>query len=72
MFCKRCGYEMPDDTQSCPNCGMLETHFNIYIEGVAKTLFLHQDVRKNFYLIVEKLTSSPIYGAEVHRDICCD
>ena len=39
--------------------------FKISLEGDAETIFLHENKKIRFFLVIEKLSSSAIYGAEV-------
>ena len=42
-----------------------EPDFKLYLDGGVETVFLHQKMRKKFFLNVEKNISSPVYGGEV-------
>jgi hypothetical protein len=39
--------------------------FKISLEEDAETIFLHENKKRGFFLVIEKLSSSAIYGAEV-------
>lgn len=69
QICPRCGEVLNKEEKYLVEATTMssnsETDFKFYLDGWVGPIYLHQDMRKKFYLTVKNFSSIPISGTEV-------